>query len=57
MIRIITLVLCLSFASMSFGTDEDGNYVGLGLGVNSCDKFISAFDQANKTQNLIEINR
>lgn len=57
MIRIITLVLCLSFASMSFGTDENGNYVGLGLGTNSCDKFISAFDQANKTQNLIAINR
>lgn len=52
MIKIITLVLCLSFASMSFGMDTSGKFSGVGLANYSCGKFTSAVDKANNDQDL-----
>ena len=49
MIRIITLALCLSFTSMSFGKDVNGYYWVKGVGVHSCGKFISGYESPDLT--------
>ena len=57
MIRIIALVLCLAFTSMSFGVDENGDYMVRGLANHSCGKFTSAVDKGNNAEKWEEWNK
>jgi len=42
---------------MSFGADENGDYIAMGLANHSCGKFTSAVDKGNNAENWAEWNK